>query len=234
METKIGADTMLVFQGLDYWLWCCANCAQVQAALDTDSDSSPVISFVVAPKGERGDVISAYTAAHAEALHRSIPWRFITLADAATATVERSYPLFEVPDRAPRIGGTRPRWSVRLRHHATHEATVAGAQLTHGHTHADARGALIADARPAYDALHANGLLHDRVGHVLSSQAFALNLLAPATTSASSTARSLSCRPSSTQIRRTAFAREPLRRRTSPRPIVSCVSVSPTVALTSC
>ena len=45
-----------------------------------------------------------------------------------------------------------------------------------------ARAALIADARPAYDALHANGLLHDRVGHVLSSQAFALNLLAPLTT----------------------------------------------------
>lgn len=182
VETKIGPDTMLAFQGLDYWLWCCANRDQVQQALETDSEASPVISFVVAPKDKRGEVISAYTAAHVEALHRTIPWRFVTLSDAATATVKHCYPFFEVPDEVPRIAGTPQRWAVRLRHHATHEAVAAGASLAHGHTHADPSAALVPAARSAYDALRSSGLLHDRVGHVLSSQAFALNLLAPLTT----------------------------------------------------
>jgi hypothetical protein len=53
---------------------CCANRSHVQAALETDSDASPVISFVVAAKEDGGELISAYTAAHVEALHRSIPW----------------------------------------------------------------------------------------------------------------------------------------------------------------
>ena len=53
VETKIGADAMLILQGLDYWLWCRANDAHANAALGATSARPPVIDFVVAPDQAR-------------------------------------------------------------------------------------------------------------------------------------------------------------------------------------
>ncbi len=85
VETKIGADTMLVLQGLDYWLWCRANADHVNSRLQTTSRRLPAISFVVAPAKPGGEPISIYTAAQAEALHREIEWRFVVVDDPDTA-----------------------------------------------------------------------------------------------------------------------------------------------------
>ena len=181
VETKIGADTMLVLQGLDYWLWCRANPDHVNRRLQTSSPRPPAISFVVAPSKPEGEPISIYTAAQAEALHREIEWRFVIVDDPDMARGVVPLPPYELPDpdNHRRAGNTEPRWATRLRHHATSAATAAGVSLVRGHSHPDARDGLVPAAQHAYDELLAKDLLHSHIAHVASSQGFALNLLAP-------------------------------------------------------
>jgi hypothetical protein len=184
VETKIGADTMLVLQGLDYWLWARANHDKVAATLESNSDRLPIIDYVVAPEVEGGELLSPYVPAQAEALHRTIPWRFTTLARYDDPASAKQGAMYWLPDQARRLDGVSSRWSVRLRGHAAHHATETGVTLRNGHTHKDPASNLIPQAIPAYEALRTRGLLHDHVAHVMSSQAFALNLLAPLTSEA--------------------------------------------------
>lgn len=100
VETKIGPDTMLVFQGLDYWLWSRANMAKIGTALHTSNSGAPTINFVVAPKEAGGQLISPYTAAQAEALHRTIRWQFVTMNDADTAKGLEVLAPFQLPPGA--------------------------------------------------------------------------------------------------------------------------------------
>ena len=179
VETKIGPDTMLVFQGLDYWLWCRANAANVATALQTTNAALPTISFVVAPKNGSSELISPYTAAQVEALHRSIRWRFVTVDDAATANSVIPLAPFALPTGVKRVGCTPQRWALRLHEHAVNDAATNGIKLTRGHSFADLDASLLPEALKVHQGLAAQGLVHDYVGHVRSSQAFALNMLAP-------------------------------------------------------
>ncbi|MCB9382881.1 MAG: hypothetical protein H6513_19515 [Acidimicrobiaceae bacterium] len=179
VETKIGPDTMLVFQGLDYWLWSRANMAKIGTALHTSNSGAPTINFVVAPKEAGGQLISPYTAAQAEALHRTIRWQFVTMNDADTAKGLEVLAPFQLPPGAKRAGETPARWAVRLHQHAVSEATTVGIQLKHGHNYPNDDAALLPAALEAQQHLAAQGLVHDYIGHVRSSQAFALNMLAP-------------------------------------------------------
>jgi hypothetical protein len=181
VETKIGADTMLVLQGLDYWLWCRANPDHVNRSLQTSSPRLPAISFVVAPSKPGGEPISIYAAAQAEALHREIEWRFVVVDDPDTADGVEPLPPYHLPENHRRADRTNPRWATRLRHHASSAASIAGVPLVRGHSYPDPREGLGPDARPVYDQLLAKGLAHSHIAHVASSQAFALNLLAPLT-----------------------------------------------------
>lgn len=184
VETKIGADPMLVLQGLDYWLWCRAHHDHLAAELGATSKRSPVIRFVVAPKKPGGEPISIYTAAQAESLHREIEWRFTVVDDPATATHVQPWPAYHLPEPHRRAGRTPPRWAVRLHRHAISAATDAGVVLHRTHTYPNLEASLLPAAHLAYQRLADRGLVHDHIGHVRSSQAFALNLLAPLTAQA--------------------------------------------------
>ena len=179
VETKIGPDTMLVFQGLDYWLWCRANAANVGTAMHTSNTSPPMINFVVAPKSPGGDLVSQYTAAQAEALHRTIGWRFVIVDDPETAANVQPLARYQLPPGAKRAGETPRRWAVRLQEHAVSEAEQAGVKLTRGHTYPNSDLGLLPAALEAHRHLETQGLVHDYIGHVRSSQGFALNMLAP-------------------------------------------------------
>ena len=178
VETKIGPDEMLVLQGLDYWLWCRANTDHIGGVLDAGPGRPPVIDFVVAPKLPGGEPISIYTAAQAEALHRDIEWRFTVVDDADTAADLVQFRPYTVPS-PHRRADDGPRWSVRLQERLVAAAAEQQVTLRHGHSFTETRQALLAEAMPAYEHLASVGLLHDYVTHVRSSQAFALNLLAP-------------------------------------------------------
>jgi hypothetical protein len=179
VETKIGPDAMLVFQGLDYWLWCKANVDTVATEFAVEKLNEPVIDFVVAPKKPGDDVVSIYTAAQVEALARDINWRFVVVSDPDTATDVQQHPSYHVPSAWRRAADIPPRWAVRLHHHATGRAAQSAVQLVRSHSYPDAATGLVPAALPAFKSLRDRGLLHSHVLHVRSSQAFALNLLAP-------------------------------------------------------
>lgn len=173
VETKIGPDAMLVLQGLDYWVWTMAHREEVAAHLGRElglpAVTSPrvALDFVVAAKDST--FVSPYTAAQAEALDGSIGWQFHTVEDIDTdhATVvalgRRRSPT------GPRA--TEARFAARL------EAQLierAGPSLQRRVFYAEPAAGIVTDARPAFEGLRSRDLLHGFVGHVRSSQAFAL------------------------------------------------------------
>jgi restriction endonuclease-like protein len=181
VETKIGADAMLIMQGLDYWLWCKANSEHANAALGATSSRPPVIDFVVAPDKSCGEPISTYTAAQAEALHRDIEWRFTVVDDPETAHHVTRLAPYRLPKPHRRAGDTPPRWAVRLHQHATEAATLNGTNLVRTNSFTTPQEALLPAALETYENLNALGLLHSHILHVRSSQGFALNMFAPLT-----------------------------------------------------
>jgi hypothetical protein len=180
VETKIGADAMLVLQGLDYWLYCRANHEKVNQALGATSPRPPVIDYVVAPSKPGGAPISIYTAAQAEALHRDIEWRFVVVDNPDTAEGVHRLDRYRLPEPHRRVDG-RSRWAVRLHRHLVDTAVGSGVALVRTHSFPDARHTLVPDAVEAYERLHADGAVHTYFAHVRSSQAFALNMLAALT-----------------------------------------------------
>jgi hypothetical protein len=179
VETKIGTDAMLVLQGLDYWLWCRANDAHARAALGATSTRPPVIDFVVAPTKPGREPISIYTAAQAEALHREIEWQFTVVDDPDTAHHVTPVGRYRLPANHSRAANTPPRWAVRLHQHTTKSASERGTTLVRTHSFPTATAALLPSALSTYERLSSLGRLHSHVPHVRSSQAFALNMLAP-------------------------------------------------------
>lgn len=112
VETKIGADTMLILQGLDYWLWCRANSSHASAAVGASSSRPPVIDFLVAPADPGGEPISIYTAAQAESLDRDIEWRFIIVGDPDQGRDIETLTPYRIPDPHRRAGEVPARWAV--------------------------------------------------------------------------------------------------------------------------
>lgn len=184
IETKLGPFDRLVVQGLDYWIWATANADVIADWLNLSPGAGVDIEYVVAEKTPGYGVIGSYTSAQAEALHGAIRWRFTTIRDwkgSHTPDVSR-LPLRTLPagshERpAPRKAG--PRWSVRLARHLADRATKDGITLGGGVFWPNAADGLEPAAAVVHEQLLTNGLAHRMVGHVRSSQAFALNLFAP-------------------------------------------------------
>lgn len=177
VETKIGADEMLVLQGLDYWTWATAHRHElagylaVACGLDVSTTAPVQLDYVVSTG--KGRTLSPYSAAQFEALHGEIPWRVHTFEDWATdAPTIESLPRRQVPqvDRA-----ATARFAVRLEDDLIERG---GNDLQRRVFLKDPRTALHPAARGAYDDLSERGLLHKFAGHVRSSQVFALNLFA--------------------------------------------------------
>ena len=184
IETKLGPFDRLVMQGLDYWIWATANAPDLAEWLDLPADAGIDIEYVVAEKTPGYGVIGSYTSGQAEAIQGSIRWRFTTIRDwrgTHAPTVER-LPLRTMPSGskgrpAPRKAG--PRWSVRLAHHLAARAEADGVTLGGGVFWPNATDGLEPAAVLVHERLAAEGLAHHMIGHVRSSQAFALNLFAP-------------------------------------------------------
>lgn len=184
IETKLGPFDRLVIQGLDYWVWATANAPALAEALDLPADAGVDVDYVVAEKNPGHGVIGSYTSGQAEALHGAIRWRFTTIRNWAGGTephVER-LPLRTLPvgskgRPAPRKAG--PRWSVLLARHLAERAAADGVTLGGGVFWPNATDGLEPAAAAVHERLVADGLAHHMVGHVRSSQAFALNLFAP-------------------------------------------------------
>ena len=184
IETKLGPFERLVVQGLDYWIWATANAPDLAEWLDLPADAGIDIEYVVAEKTPGHGVIGSYTSGQAEAIQGSIRWRFTTIRDwrgSHAPTVER-LPLRTMPSGskgrpAPRKAG--PRWSVRLAHHLAARAEADGVTLGGGVFWPNATDGLEPAAVLVHERLAADGLAHHMIGHVRSSQAFALNLFAP-------------------------------------------------------
>jgi hypothetical protein len=75
--------------------------------------------------------------------------------------------------------GSTPRWPVRLAYHLADRAEADGVTLGGGVFWPNAADGLEPAAALAYERLAADGRAHHMIGHVRSSQAFALNLFAP-------------------------------------------------------
>lgn len=184
IETKLGPYERLVIQGLDYWIWATANIEALADALELPGETSVDVDYVVAEKKQGQGVIGSYTAAQAEALMGAVRWRFTTIRNwTGTASPDvarlplRTLPAGRRGRPAPRKA--EPRWAVWLARHLADRATSDGVTLGGGVFWPDARDGLEPAASIAYDRLAADGLAHHMIGHVRSSQAFALNLFAP-------------------------------------------------------
>ncbi|MDQ3177738.1 MAG: hypothetical protein M3Q72_09365 [Actinomycetota bacterium] len=184
IEIKLGPFDQLVVQGLDYWIWANANRPALAERLDLPADAEIEIDYVVAEKTPGHGLIGSYTSGQAEALQGAIRWRFTEIRDwtgAGAPTVKRlplrTMPLGSKGRPAPRK--TAPRWSVRLAHHLAHCAAADGVTLGGGVFWPNATDGLEPAAALVHERLVADGLAHHMVGHVRSSQAFALNLFAP-------------------------------------------------------
>src|SRR5207253_1391548 len=119
-------------------------------------------------------VAGPYTAAQAEALVGSIPWRFHEVTDWHGPEPDvNSLARRQIP-KAPRY--TSPRYAIALGDHVVHSA---GVPLKQKVFYNDPVDGLLPAARAAYAHLKARKLLHPFIGHVRSSQAFALNLFTP-------------------------------------------------------
>lgn len=179
VETKIGNDEMLVLQGLDYWIWAQAHLDILAEHFGLTGTPKVRLDLVVAEPPDGTSAIGPYTAAQAEALTGQVSWRFHTVTGWTDGT-----PLIQrhrsrtVPPTAPRVVA-QPRFAVRLGHHLAEHAHLHGNHLRSGVFHPDAADGLVPAAVEALEALRAGGLDHRMVGHVRSSQAFALNLFAP-------------------------------------------------------
>ena len=184
IETKLGPFERLVVQGLDYWIWATANAPDVAEWLDLPSDAGIDIEYVVAEKTPGHGVVGSYTSGQAEVIQGSIRWRFTTIRDwrgAHTPTVDR-LPLRTLPSGSkgrPAPRKAPPRWSVKLARHLATRAEADGVTLGGGVFWPNATDGLEPAAALVHEQLATEGLAHHMIGHVRSSQAFALNLFAP-------------------------------------------------------
>jgi len=83
VETKLvdNDDPLLVLQGLDYYIWSLALGRTLYERLGAPKDSKPELHYVIGDTEDGEIKHSPYTAALAQGLHPSVPWRFQTIRD---------------------------------------------------------------------------------------------------------------------------------------------------------
>jgi hypothetical protein len=98
VETKIGTDTMLVLQGLDYWIWVKTNMDVLRERFELPISPEVKIDFVLGNEGQ----VSRYTNDQLLALKNEIPWRLHTIRrwESPETTEIDSLPPQTLPDDA--------------------------------------------------------------------------------------------------------------------------------------
>ena len=177
VETKLGNDAMLTLQALDYWTWVTAHQEEIGRELRLAADRPPQIDLVVAAPKAGEPPLGPYTLPQLEALDGGIRWRVhVATLDGATVTVQSAAPrrMPAEQDAGQRL--TRPRHATRLQSALLEDAGLGSDASP---VLRDAEANVLPAARDELRRLVAAGLDHRFVGHVRSSQAFALNLFAP-------------------------------------------------------
>lgn len=78
VETKLGPDDMLIFQGLDYWVWALRQQNRdwlVQRLHADPARARTRLLYAIGAKGDADPVLSRYCVAHLDALDPSVDWR---------------------------------------------------------------------------------------------------------------------------------------------------------------
>lgn len=180
VETKIGPDERLILQGLDYWTWTTAHAPELRRAFGLTRVPRVHLDFVVAEHRDGEGLTSMYTPAQAEALDGAIPWRFHTVTGWRDDHLSIQHaPRGVVPGALRRAGNTPPRWAHRLDTHLGAWASEHGLAMRTTHHIKDPLDNLTTTSQASYRHLATQQLLHHQIAHLRSSQAFALNLLAP-------------------------------------------------------
>lgn len=183
VETKLGDDPMLALQGLDYRTWFEEHRTQVVdhlAALghQVAADARVVIDYVVGHRDDGAHPALRYLPAQLETFDGSVTWRVgaVTGWSATSGPIDVAWaPTRTIPDGDART--QPPRYALRLQAHLT--ARVGDASgLERRSFHADPSATIRPAAATAIDELTARGLAHPMLGHVRSSQRFALELFA--------------------------------------------------------
>jgi hypothetical protein len=185
VETKVGHDTMLALQGLDYWIWATANLDLLADHFNIEKLTGVVIDFVTAAKPgaarKSANGIGPYTPGQLEALSGAVTWKIWDVPASWTTGAFDLIPHItrRVPP-VPRV--TPPAWSPRLNAHLRASAPSLNAfpvtLSAHGQYWSHPILGLTNDAQLAYDLIEARGKVHKDLANVRSSQAFALNMLA--------------------------------------------------------
>jgi hypothetical protein len=82
VETKLGADPMLVLQGLDYWTWATAHRKELATRLGLDPAGEPEVELVLGVDARDGSPrIGRHLAAQAQALAGAVRWRIVAVED---------------------------------------------------------------------------------------------------------------------------------------------------------
>ena len=83
VETKLGQDEMLVFQGLDYWIWATTpeNHQWLRERLYAADDAKIRLLYAVGGKGAGKPRLGRYELSHLDLLDPEIPWRVALLDD---------------------------------------------------------------------------------------------------------------------------------------------------------
>lgn len=167
VETKIGHDPMIALQALDYWVWAEAHRSELAAMLGTDPDRSARVDLVV-HRDEGRPLVDRFTAAVLERLDRSVRWSsYQTLGD-----LDGDLAVEAVPRRRVTTGG---RWAEILGRRVESAAETRGDAVRYGWYSAETEG-FVSDSSPAASALIEADHAHSHLGHVRSSQRYALNL----------------------------------------------------------
>lgn len=180
IETKLGLNVMLGLQGLDYWMWAVAHRAELAEILrsrghDVAEEPKILLDYVVGGRTDDGSAADVrYLAPVVEALAGDIRWTIGTVHCWRGDDVTVAWSPARRAPAEPRPPEP-PRFARRLEDHLVQMAAPAGG-TTRRVFLKEPEQAVIPPARPAYRHLVGTGTAHRFLGHVRSSQLFAVNL----------------------------------------------------------
>ena len=91
VETKVGADAMMVLQGLDYWIWASANQDALAPEFGRKKVTGIEVDFLI-DEG-KGSSLGPYSMAQSESLATEVVHRFWTISDWDTGGMPQINPL---------------------------------------------------------------------------------------------------------------------------------------------
>lgn len=81
VETKLGADDMLVLQGLDYWIWAQANRDRLTRRLECHRNVPIEVAYCVGEKAGQQPTLSRHAGGQLAALPSDMRWRLVSVRD---------------------------------------------------------------------------------------------------------------------------------------------------------